>query len=368
VNICIIDYGLIPGIGDPGALLDRFPTLTAWCESLLANGAGAVTVAQRFTRRARLQRGGTEFVFCDSVSGLHAAVRKAKPDIVHVNGLHFPLQTWRLGAAVRSVPIVVQDHAAGDPAPRLMRQGLSMRRAVWKRGLGAADAFLFTARAQADAWKAAGLIRDDQHVFAVLESSTPMRDVPRADARAASGLKGDPSVLWVGRLNPNKDPLTILSGFEVAARITPRAHLTMVYGADELLPAVQEKIAASDVLRDRVTLAGAVRHDSMAAYFSAADAFVLGSHHEGSGFALLEACACGAQPVVSDIPPFRAIAEPVGRFFPPGDADACARQLTAALQAAGADRRAAVVRHFDAALSWPRVGAAAMAAYAAIVR
>ena len=43
----------------------------------------------------------------------------------------------------------------------------------------------------------------------------------------------------------------------------------------------------------------------MAAFYSAADLFVVGSHHEGSGYSLMEACACGAMPVVTDIPTFR---------------------------------------------------------------
>ena len=43
----------------------------------------------------------------------------------------------------------------------------------------------------------------------------------------------------------------------------------------------------------------------MAVCYSAADLFVVGSHHQGSGYALMEACACGAVPVVTAIPTFR---------------------------------------------------------------
>src|SRR5438876_111648 len=50
---------------------------------------------------------------------------------------------------------------------------------------------------------------------------------------------------------------------------------------------------------------GHVLHFRLAAFYSAADLFVLGSHDEGSGYAVLEACACGASPVVTDIPSFR---------------------------------------------------------------
>ena len=368
MNVCVIDYGFIPGVSDPDALLDAFPSLTAWCESLLANGASRVTVAQRFGRAAQVVRNGVEYEFRSSVPALHGAARAAKAELAHVNGFHFPLQLWRLRAAIPGIAMVVQDHGGGDstrhPAPR----GFSVRRTIWRRGLGAANAFLFTAVAQSDSWKAAGLIRPDQRVFGVLESSTSIKALGYREARMASGLRGEPSVLWVGRLNRNKDPLAVLSGFERAATDAPKAHLTMIFSTDELIGAVRERIACSEVLRDRVTLAGSVPHGSMAAYFSAADVFTLGSHHEGSGFALLEACACGSVPAVSDIPSFRAIADDVGRFWPAGDVESCGRQLAAAWQAStepGA--RARVVRHFESKLSWPVVGASAMAAYASVL-
>ena len=94
-------------------------------------------------------------------------------------------------------------------------------------------------------------------------------------------------------------------------------------------------------------LVGAVPRDRMAMYFSAADLFVAGSHHEGSGYALMEACACGAVPVVTDIPTFRLLSGGAsGAFWPPGDAAAFARALT---DVAGRDldvERARLAVHF----------------------
>ena len=45
----------------------------------------------------------------------------------------------------------------------------------------------------------------------------PLRPLPRAMARAISGVHGDPALLWVGHLDANKDPLTVLEGFEQVA-------------------------------------------------------------------------------------------------------------------------------------------------------
>jgi glycosyltransferase involved in cell wall biosynthesis len=90
----------------------------------------------------------------------------------------------------------------------------------------------------------------------------------------------------------------------------------------------------------------------------AADIFVLGSHRESTGYALIEALACGLPPVVTDIPSFRAFtgAGAVGRLWPCGDA----QKLGAALQSVAArapdDERCAVRAHFDRELSFAALG------------
>src|SRR5207247_434398 len=131
------------------------------------------------------------------------------------------------------------------------------------------------------------------------------------------------ALLWVGRLNANKDPLTVLDGFERSLGALPAATVTMIYTAEDLLPAVRERIERSAVLKERVRLVGTVPHARLPEFYSAADMFVLGSHREGSGYALMEACACGAVPVVTDIPTFRLLTGGVvGALWTPGDAAA----------------------------------------------
>ena len=178
-------------------------------------------------------------------------------------------------------------------------------------------------------------------------------------------MRGDPALLWVGRLNQNKDPITVLAGFERALSALPNAHLTMVYHSDELLPVVKARVKAVPELAAAVHLVGRVRHDAMAAFYSAADLFVLGSHHEGSGYALIEALACGAVPVVTDIPTFRTITAggSLGTLWPPGDGRGLAVALTDLAQRDLASHRAAIAVHFDQLLSWPAIGRQAMTAY-----
>ena len=58
LSIVQVNYVFDKELKDPVDLLDRYPTLTGWSEALLAAGAGAVTVVQRFHRDARITRNG----------------------------------------------------------------------------------------------------------------------------------------------------------------------------------------------------------------------------------------------------------------------------------------------------------------------
>ena len=96
----------------------------------------------------------------------------------------------------------------------------------------------------------------------------------------------------------------------------------------------------------------------MSSFYSAADVFVAGSHHEGSGYALMEALACGAVPVVTDIPTFRLLTADgtLGALWSPGDAGDCARALVAAGRRNLTAERERVADHFACELSWDAVG------------
>jgi len=371
VKIVQVNYAYAAQISDHAALVDSYETLTGWSEAVA--GAGAeMSVVQAFHYDARLSRHGIDYVFCadqrPAGSGarwrrpraLEAAVRAAGPDVVHVNSLEFAPEIWLLR---RSLPptsaLVVQDHAS--PLPR----SFSLTGAVRRRLLGAADAFLFTAPEQAIPWQSNGYIAERQTVYDVLESSTTFRPMDRETARSISRTQGRPSVLWVGRLNSTKDPMTVLQGFEHALESLPDAVLTMVYGEEDLLPAVRRRVSESRALTRSVRLVGRVPHGQMPAFYSAADLFVLGSAHEGSGYSLIEACACGAVPVVTSIPSFRAITGKgaIGVLWPHGDAGAFANAVVDAANRDLVGERRRVLSHFDQQLSWPVVGRRALEIY-----
>jgi len=216
--------------------------------------------------------------------------------------LLYPLQ---LRALRNSLPpdcsIVVQHHADG-PWPTLLRP-------LQRWGLRAADGFFFAAQDLADWWVDHGLISKRQSIFQVMEGSNDFRCQDRVIARARTKMAGSPVVLWVGRLIPLKDPLTVLEGFALVLQHAPQARLYMAYGTDAMLPAVRERIAASKTLSEAVILLGKIEHSQLEDIYNSSDYFVLGSHHEGSGFSLAEAMACGVVPVVTDIPSFRVMTD-----------------------------------------------------------
>ena len=359
VSVVQVNYGFDKDLADPDALLDRYTTLTSWSDALADAGAARVTVVQRFHRQAQVIRNGIEYRFVDRE--LPRAVAATGAEVAHVNGLTFSLSTWKLRRTLpRPTAIVVQNHGDGGAVGRA-----PLLRLLGRLTRGVVDAFLFAADEHAAPWRRAGFIAPGQPTYQVMEASTSVQPVNRAAARAQSGVDGSPALLWVGRLNANKDPLTVLDGFERSLSALPAATVTMIYTSEDVLPAVRERIVRSAVLKERVRLVGTVPHARLPAFYSAADLFVLGSHHEGSGYALMEASACGAVPVVTDIPTFRLLTDggAVGALWTPGDAAGLERALVDVCSRDLFSERARVIDRFARNWSWPSIGRRAIEIY-----
>ena len=360
----------------PQTLLGRYGALTGWATAVAGAGGGdvAVTVVQRFWRDLVLRDGPVTYHFVADgppraradrqwAARLVGAVAALQPDVVHLHGcLPLPLRHLRLRLP-RGAALLAQDHGGVYlDAPRFTKW---KSRAFHAFGLRAADGFLFSARGLATPWLRARIISPKQPIYELMESSSTLGGVPAA--AAGRSLPGSPALLWVGRLDENKDPLTILEGFERAAERLPGAALTMVFGAGQLLAEVERRIAASATLSKRVHLLGKLERQELAALYRAADLFVLGSHNEGSGFALIEALSFGVVPVVTDIPPFRVLTAGgrIGALFPVGDPGALARALerVGSLDGSQSSVRALVCAYFARELSWPVLARRALAIY-----
>lgn len=360
----------------PDDLLDTYHTLTGWSRAMTRVGA-RVHVVQRFTADAQHTRDGVTYTFvADGMRGVPrpwdradravAALVRARPDLVHVNGLMFPAVVRGLRAALgRQTPIVLQDHSGALPR-RLPWPAGRLAGDRWRRAFHALTACSFTAGELAARWYDAGLPRSVP-ILELPESSTDLTPIDRRTAEVQTGMRATPAILWVGRLDANKDPTTALDIFERALPGLPEARVWMVFRNGPLEALVRRRVGASTVLRDRVALVGEVSRDRISAYFSAADLFVSASHHEGSGYALIEALACGTRPCVTDIPAFRALAGADAACWSPGDTAGGARALLARAHVLSDADREARRRHFDATLQWDVVARQTLAAYRTLV-
>jgi len=198
-----------------------------------------------------------------------------------------------------------------------------VKKIVQKIACGYSDVFLFTAIGNAENYFKEGLITDKNKCFEVLEASTWFTKLDKQGCRRELGMTGEYNFLWVGRLDENKDPLTALKGFEKYVVNNPAAKLYMIYQEEQLLPRIKGLIAASEALQKAVIFVGKVEHNQLNKWYSAADFYLSASHKEGSGYALLEAMACGCIPVVTDIPSYRKITDDgrLGLLYEKGNSD-----------------------------------------------
>ena len=369
--VCV-HYGYDLSLTQPESLLERYETQAAWAESLQAAGA-IVSVVQRFSADIEITRNAVRYQFVrdlapkhgsvvDSPRRVHHAIAGLRPDVVHVHGLQFGRQAWQLKRLLGPVPILVQDH--GNLPPRHWLNRFTLRIALRRM-----DAVSFVSKEQARPWLEGGFLRSNQTVAELMEGSSRFSVRPRAEARARTGLSGSPICLWVGRLNANKDPLTVLRGFGKALLEMPSAMLAVVHGASDLLDSVHRWLDENPTVAARVRLLGSLPHSSLEDLYNSADLFVLGSHHEGSGFAVLEALACGAVPVITDIPSFRILTDygTVGGLWQAGSPDALAQELKDRYSGLLAGTPQQVRAFFDARFSWKAIGSSAIAVYRQLV-
>ena len=123
-----------------------------------------------------------------------------------------------------------------------------------------------------------------------------------------------------------------------------------------MLGEVRARLGGDPRLAGRVHLLGRVPHAQVETLLRASDLYVSGSRAEGSGYAAIEAMACGVTPVLTDIPAFRALTDDgrIGRLWPCGDAQRLAEALL--LEATKPTSPERVRAHFDARLSFDAVG------------
>ena len=158
------------------------------------------------------------------------------------------------------------------------------------------------------------------------EHFKPMRD-GREILSALELPVGAPVILSPSNLLPRKRPLDLLRAAELSLLEEPSLQFVFLgAGTDaETFAAAVERSPA----RGNIHLLGWRPYEEMPALLNAADQVVMTSESEGMSRASIEAMACGALLVASDIPPAQELVTDGknGLLFPMGDSGALAEQI-----------------------------------------
>ncbi|WXH28526.1 D-inositol-3-phosphate glycosyltransferase [Myxococcus stipitatus] len=214
-----------------------------------------------------------------------------------------------------------------DPRPAWFR----LMAKTQLRGLERAAIVFHPTQTIRDELLAHGLVDPSRLVWAPLGVSPEYRPEPTAgdqSRQVLSALGGRPYLLHVGSSIPRKR-LDVL--FEVFAALRARhPDLRLVQQGGALTPSQREQVSRLGIgevllqppFQERATLAGLYRN---------AKAVLIPSEAEGFGLPLVEALACGAPVVASDLPVLREVGAETCLYCPVGDIPAWTRTLDALL-------------------------------------
>ena len=166
-------------------------------------------------------------------------------------------------------------------------------------------------------------------------------------------------VLWVGTNKPHKNLESLVAAWSVVERSDPELWLVGVGSVDGRYPSLQELAAHGGL--SRIRSLGVLEDDHLAATYRAAKCLVQPSLHEGLGFPVLEAQACGSPVVCADIPALREVGGDQARYFDPLDAEEMAAAILSTVNTA--NRRPAKAPESGADLGWEHTARLTLGVY-----
>ncbi len=141
----------------------------------------------------------------------------------------------------------------------------------------------------------------------------PLDEAAIAPVLAKHGL-ARPFILAVGTIEPRKNLPLLLSAF---AALGDAGATLAIAGRRGWL--ADDVFAQAEPLGARVRFLGPVPANELAALYNAAHAFAMPSLYEGFGLPVVEAMACGAPVIISDVSSLPEIAGDAGLALPPDD-------------------------------------------------
>ncbi len=178
------------------------------------------------------------------------------------------------------------------------------------------------------------------------------QEATRRESRRLYGIDDDAiAILFVGRLHPYKDPITLLRAFNIVASVRRKLRLLLV-GDGPLSPLFRMKIRELK-LENSVVHKAHVPPSEIHSIYSAADIFCLPSITEAFGFVLLEAMDHSLPAVVSAVGALPEVLGDCGLTFRVREDDDLAHKLLRLIddpplrRSLGAKAQARVQTHFS---------------------
>jgi glycosyltransferase involved in cell wall biosynthesis len=224
-------------------------------------------------------------------------------------------------------------------------------------GLRAARLVFHNSAAVGQALLAAGLVPVDRLVHAPLGVAA---EFTPAGGDRPNWLPAGPFVLHVGSCIPRKRMDVLLDVFAAVRPAVPGLRLVKVGP-----PWTADQAARRDRhgLTDAVVTAADLSRAELAAVYRAAAVVLLPSDAEGFGLPLIEALACGAAVVASDLPVLREVGGPAVVYAPVADVPAWAAAVRRVLTDPTAAPPPQVRRRQAELYSWGRHAAVIADAY-----
>jgi len=144
----------------------------------------------------------------------------------------------------------------------------------------------------------------------------------KTSAKQKLGFEHQFIVLYVGRVHPYKDPMTLVRAMALLPRDLFRL---IIVGQGPILRQVQHGLKKFNINYDLV--AGLSVKD-LVGYYQSADAFVLPSLGEAAGIVFIEAMSCGLPVISTTAGGAPEIVGNAGLYFSPGDAKQLAKKLS----------------------------------------
>jgi glycosyltransferase involved in cell wall biosynthesis len=316
----------------------------------------------------------TRFSYAPSmVPALREAIADA--DVVHIHSLY--LFTSMVAARVArrlGIPYLVRPHGTLDPYLRRRHRWrkAALDLAFQRRDLNLAAAIHYTSEEESDLARPLRL-RAPALVVRHGFDASELRHLPATGdyRRSHPGLSDADLVVFLGRITPKKGIDILLSAFAVVAADHPRARLVVAGPDDEGHGDQVRALVYRLGLEERVHMPGMLLGRAKLELLAAAQVWVLPSHGENFGVAVVEAMACGLPVVITDRVAIHDQVTKAGAGLVVGlNAGEVARAIAAVLDDPGLGRRlgkagASLVRE---RFSWDVAAADLERAYISIAR